>query len=90
MVSYCKYGHPYQKHTLLWGTVQHYQWRAKCRRDCATVKGGKHTNWAQKAGKQGACGFTQVQLYSMPMALCQDIVDAALQLMALSPNELYI
>ena len=47
-------------------------------------------NWAQKAGKEGACGFTQVQLYSMPMALCQDIVYAALQILALPPNELYV
>ena len=89
-VSYCKYGYYYQKHTMIWGTVQHYAWRPKCRRDCEDIQDGRHVNWAQKAGKRGKPGFTQVQLYSMPMALCQDIVCAALQVLKLPPNELYI
>ena len=89
-VSYCKYGYPYQKHTMLWGTVQHYRWRPKCCRGCPDIQDGKHANWAQEAGTRAACGFTQIQLYSMPMALFQDIVYAALQLIALPPSELYI
>ena len=77
-VSYCKYGHPYQKHTQLWGTVLHHNWRPKCRFDCAAVlPDGTHGEWAQKASR-GGTGFSTLELYAMPEGLCLDIVQASL------------
>ena len=49
-VSYCKYGFNYQKHTRLWGTVMHHNWRPMCRRDCSAIVDGRHEAWAQKGG----------------------------------------
>ena len=91
-VSYCKYGAGYQKHTMLWGTVMHHRWRPKCQRDCESIVDGKHKEWAQRGG-QGAWknDHTQVQLYSMPKALCLDIVRASLYILdTLEPNELFV
>ena len=91
-VSYCKYGAGYQKHTMIWGTVVHHRWRPKCQRDCGNIVNGRHREWAQRGG-QGAWknDHTQVQLYSMPKALCLDIARAALNILdVLEPNELYV
>ena len=90
-VSYCKYGAKYQKHTMLWGTVMHNNWRPKCKKDCESIADGKHQSWAQKGG-QGSWrnDHTQVQLFSIPKALCLDIVLAALHMLALPSNELYV
>ena len=80
-VSYCKYGHPYQKHTQLWGTVLHHAWRPKCRFDCAVLgSDGTHAEWAQKASRGGR-GYSTLELYAMPEALCLDIVLASLALL---------
>ena len=79
-VSYCKYGHPYQKYTQLWGTVLHHAWRPKCRFDCAALGGdGTHAGWAQKASRGGK-GYSTLQLYAMPNALCEDIVLSSVML----------
>ena len=91
-VSYCKYGAGYQKHTMLWGTAMHHRWRPRCQRDCETIINARYKEWAQRGG-QGARknDHTQVQLYSMPKALCLDIARAALNILdTLEPNELYI
>ena len=75
-ISYCKCGHPYQKNTTIWTHVE-YKWRPRCKFDCDAVKDGRHTNWAQNAGKKDACGFTRLELYTIPDALCKDIVCAS-------------
>ncbi len=79
-VSYCRYGASYQKNQI-WGTVLHHKWRPKCRFDCAAVgSDGTHSEWAQKASRGGK-GFTTLQLYAMPNALCEAIVRASLALL---------
>ena len=91
-VSYCKYGAGYQKHTMIWGAVMHHSWRPTCKRDCEIIVNGRHREWAQRGG-QGTWrnDHTQIQLYSMPKALCQDIVRASLHILdTLEPNELFV
>ena len=91
-VSYCKYGAGYQKHTMLWGTVMHHNWRPKCQRDCESIVNGKDKEWAQRGG-QGAWknDHTQLELYHMPKALCLDITKASLQILdTLEANELFV
>ena len=79
-VPYCRYGASYQKNTQLWGTVLHHNWRPKCRFDCAAVgSDGTHSEWAQKASRGGR-GYTTLELYAMPNALCEDIVLSSLAL----------
>ena len=75
-ISYCKYGHPYQQNTTISTNVEH-MWRPRCKFDCDAVKDGRHTNWAQKAGKKDARGFKRLELCTIPDALCKDIVCAS-------------
>ena len=76
---------------MLWGTVTHYKFRPKCRGDCDAMVGRCHGAWAQRGGKgEWKNDHTQIQLYSMPKALCLDIVKCSLMILDyLEPNELY-
>ena len=76
---------------MLWGTVRHYAWTPKCHHDCHVEVDGKHQQQAQRGGQgKWKNDHTKIQLYSMRMALCKDIVYAALQILALPAIELYI
>ena len=90
-VSYCKYGYPYRKNTMLWGTIMDFPWRSQCAKDCGMMVGRCHISWAQRGGKlDWKNDHTQLQLYTIPIALCEDIVQASLKILNVPDNELYV
>jgi hypothetical protein len=81
-VSYCSYGLPYRKLTRIWTNCSEWQPRALCVKDqCPFVKDGRHIATAQGGpGKIRGVRmindrFARRELYGIPAALCEDIVD---------------
>jgi hypothetical protein len=84
VISYCKYGYPYQKHTAIWTNSQVWKPRAKCCKanPCESLQGGRHIMSAQRGTglKDGvrdrADKCSLQQLYSMPPELCKELAEA--------------
>ena len=78
-VCYCRYGYPYRKWTRLWGNAP-FVARPMCTRKdpCEQVSEGRHPSSAQRGPSKGRPdkAYSQNQLYSIPPALCQDIVSS--------------
>ena len=87
-VCYCVYSdgvnHRYRKPTRLWGYNPYFVPREMCTRKnpCKLVVDGRHPTCAQRfcTSKQQSYSHTLNQLYSMPVALTDDIARAASQL----------
>ena len=79
VVSYCRYGAKYRKNTAFW--CFNFQWCPKiCRKDCNSMIGGRHLASAQRGPCMTKIGRDQNKnelnsLYSIPPALCQELVD---------------
>jgi hypothetical protein len=81
-VDYCMYGCEYRKRTRLWGNLC-WQPRPLCAGGgCGKVVDGRHPQTAQKAGNRslGQRNHKSTELYTVPNALVESIVDAATQL----------
>ena len=87
VISYCKYGMPYRKHTCIWSNLyEHWQPEPHCSKDspCAHMAAGakKHPLAAQarnKVGDEREIRFTQRELYVIPAVLCQELAEASMR-----------
>ena len=83
-VDYCKYGMPYRKRTRLWNSLINFTPRPLCRKDCNSIRNGKHLATAQrlKSGKKENWSeddifFTQYDLYRIPESLIKEIFSSS-------------
>jgi len=84
-LTYCMYSdginHRYKKPTRIWGYLPTFVPRPFCSKSnpCTLVVEGKHPECAQRFSRAGQSHYqhTLGQLYSIPVALCDEIATAA-------------
>ena len=88
-VTYCKYGTPYRKQTRLWTNMRWRPRRGLCRPGsrCGAWQDGRHLRAAQRGPRLMEGHYERVSqsrelLYSVPAALCKEIVRAATEELA--------
>ena len=87
VISYCKYGLDYRKHTSFWSNLGNFgQHRHKCcaASPCDKIIDGRHLKSAQQGPSRHndkSCKsndvFTRKQLYAFPPELCDELALAA-------------
>lgn len=87
VISYCKYGLDYRKHTSIWTNLgQFWVSRPKCcsKEPCGKIVEGRHPATAQQGPSRHKDKsvklndtFTQCELYAFPPALCDELAQAA-------------
>ena len=92
VVSYCKYGSNYRKHTSFWSNLgQFWEHRRKCCSEelCDKIVDGKHPATAQQGPSKHKDGslmsndtFTVHQLYAFPPELCLELAQACNEALA--------
>ncbi|OLP95272.1 putative DNA (cytosine-5)-methyltransferase, partial [Symbiodinium microadriaticum] len=76
-VTYCKYGFRYKKPTAIWHNLPWTPSQGPCRTGdrCEAFQGTRHPETAQRGPTKGREGSnSRDQLYSIPPALCDEIV----------------
>lgn len=74
-VDYCKYGFKYRKRTRIWTNCKTWKPQPLCKRDCNSIRWGRHMETAQR----GPCKnheenrHSQQQLYTIPATLISEI-----------------
>jgi hypothetical protein len=83
-VTYCSYGEgqrwTYKKQTRFWGNLDTFVPRTVCSRAtpcCFSAATGVHPDRAQRCNRNNGVNHTLNELYSMPTQLCDDIAQAA-------------
>ena len=87
VISYCKYGFNYRKHTSIWTNLgRFWEARPKCcaATPCDKIVDGRHPATAQQGpsrhkdtGYKANDIFTQRQLYAFPPELCDELAQAS-------------
>jgi len=87
VISYCKYGLPYRKHTSIWTNLgKFWEHRPKCcaASPCGKIVEGRHPATAQQGPSRHTDKsvkvndtFTQQQLYAFPPELCEELAQAS-------------
>ena len=79
-IDYCKYGMPYRKRTRIWTNLKDWKPRPLCKKDCNSIRDGKHKETAQRmpSGKKSDWGndyvlHKQDDLYKIPSPLIYEI-----------------
>jgi len=95
IVSYCKYGCPYRKHTSIWSNLNNYLTpRPKCRlsNPCDRIVDGKHPASAQQGPSRQRDGtrtlndaFSVQELYAFPPDLANELAKASSDVMDAHP-----
>ena len=82
IVDYCIYNqddshtHRARKRTCIWTNTNWEPRRPLCKKDCGFCdENGRHLDYAQRIPKDGRPRHTQAQLYAIPRALIQELVD---------------
>ena len=87
VISYCRYGLPYRKHTSIWTNLgKFWEHRPKCcaANPCDKIVDGRHPATAQQGPSRhmdktvkANDTFTQRQLYAFPPELCEELALAS-------------
>ena len=78
VVTYCSYGFPYRKPTILFGHLPGWRPRPTCfQRPCEAKRAlGYHPATAQRGPRLGRPGSPLTTLYALPGPLCEEICEA--------------
>ena len=81
-IDYCKYGMSYRKRTRIWTNLKDWKPRPLCKKDCNSIRDGKHKETAQRmpSGKKSDWGndyvlHKQDDLYKIPSPLIYEILS---------------